>query len=371
MTRGNDVVIDLAESRRTASKGLFLEAIGASRRPLALVWFMIGMLLLAGASPVSTVAGQSAPHPPAQPAAGPGGSATPFRRVVHQRIGTSPTGGWLFLPVDDRGETPAAKPLPLVLFFHGYTALSPTSYLSWINHLALNGALVFYPDYQDENFPIQNPDNYLPQALSGVRMLMEQMGTGGVPLIDTGRVTAVGHSLGGVLAANYAAIASSVGLPVPSVLMPVVPGGCSGCGDTGDRLGAPLRDLGSIAATMRVLVVTAEDDTVVANGAAKLIWAGIDQIPLDQRDFVTFRSDTHGQPPLIADHLMAQTAGNLGELDTLDFFGLWKLLDGLMACTFDGDLCDVALGGTGAQRSLGSWSDGVLVTPLLVTDHPA
>ena len=332
--------------------------------------------LIASQTPRSSDAGASSevslePRPPDQPITGPGGRAAPFARVAHHRVGEAPTGGWLFLPADPDGAVPTADPVPLVLFFHGYTALNPGPYLSWINHLALGGAAVFYPDYQDGNFGVQNPDNYLPQALSGVRQLMEQMGTGDLPAVDGTRVAAVGHSLGGVLAANYAAIAADQEVPVPGVLMPVEPGGCAGCGNTGDRLGAPILDLGPISSTVRALVVAGEDDTVVEDLAAKLIWAGLAQIPLDHRDFVLFRSDSHGDPPLIADHLMPQTAGSLSELDALDFLGLWKLLDSLMACAFDGEWCDVALGNTAAQRSLGRWSDGVPVRPLLVTDHPS
>lgn len=294
-----------------------------------------------------------------------------FSRVVHRKLGEMPTGGWLFLPAIPDGSVPGSKPLPLVLFFHGYTALNPGPYLSWINHLTLNGAAVFYPDYQDKNFAVQNPDNYLPQALSGVRTLMEAMGTGDLPPVDRDMVTAVGHSLGGVLAANYAAIAAAQEVPVPGVLMPVEPGGCAGCGGNGDRLGAPVINLGAIPATVWALVVAGEDDTVVGDAAAKLLWDGLTEVPLDQRDFVLFRTDTHGDPPLVADHLMPQTAGTLSERDAFDYLGLWKLLDGLMACAFDGEWCDAALGGTDAQRSLGSWSDGVPVAPLLVTDDPS
>lgn len=334
-------------------------------------WLVIGALAISVLVPISALGGATEPRAPAQPTTGPGGSSIRFARVVHRKLGEQPTGGWLFLPANPDGSVPVTEPLPLVLFFHGYTALNPTTYLSWINHLALNGAAVFYPDYQNENFGVQNPDNYLPQALRGVRLLMDQVGTGDLPPVDTDRVTAVGHSLGGVLAANYTAIAADHGVPVPGVLMPVEPGGCTGCGDTGDRLGAPVINLGAIPATVLALVIAGEDDTVVEDIAAKVIWDRLQHLPRDQRDFVVFQSDSHGQPPLIADHLMPQTSGAFSERDAFDYHGLWKLLDGLMACAFNGEWCDVALGGTDAQRSLGNWSDGTPVAPLLVTDNPS
>lgn len=311
------------------------------------------------------------PRPPIQPPAGPGGLRVTFPRVEHLRVGEMPTGGWLFIPADEAGIAPASGPLPLVIFFHGFTALNPGRYLSWINHLAMNGAVVFYPDYQDTNFGEQEPTAYLPQALAGIQAAVELLGTGELPAVDANRVAVVGHSLGGVLAANYAAVSGARGLPVPRALMPVQPGGCAGCGGTGDRLGVPLVDLSSVPTAILGLVVTGADDTIVADFGAKLIWSGLIQVPLDQRDYVIFPSDGHGDPPLVSDHLMPQTAGTFSEVDALDWLGLWKLFDSLMACAFTGEWCDVALGDTDEQRYLGQWSDSVPVNPLIVTDRPS
>ena len=44
----------------------------------------------------------------------------------------------------------------------------------------------------------------------------------GVP-VDLTRVAVVGHSLGGVLAVDYAASAAAAGLPVPTAVMSVAP----------------------------------------------------------------------------------------------------------------------------------------------------
>ena len=59
-----------------------------------------------------------------------------------------------------------------------------------------------------------------------------------------------------------------------------------------------------------------------------------------------------------------------GTLDALDWYGTWKLLDALMACSFDGTWCEYALGNTPEQRFMGVWSDGVPVIELNVTDDP-
>lgn len=307
--------------------------------------------------------------PPGQSAAGPGGAQRDFPSVVNRRIGESPTGGWLFLPAAGDGKV-ASGPLPLTIFFHGYTATEPGSYLGWINHIARGGSAVFFPDYQGTDFAAQETADYLPNAIDGVRSLLSTVGSGDVPAIDQDRVRVVGHSLGGVLATGYAAIAAGEGLPVPGVMMPVQPGGCSGCGATGDRLGAPFFDLAGIDPETLALVVVGDDDTVVGSVAARRIWEGLGQIAADRRDLIFFRTDPHGDPELVADHLLPQTAGRFGEPDAYDYLGVWKLFDALVTCAESGIDCDVGLGGGKAQTSLGSWSDGTPVTPLIVSDDP-
>jgi hypothetical protein len=57
-------------------------------------------------------------------------------------------------------------------------------------------------------------------------------------------------------------------------------------------------------------------------------------------------------------------------LDALDFYGTWKLLDGLTDAAFYGRNRNYALGNTPEQRFMGTWSDGVAVKELMVIDHP-
>ncbi len=100
------------------------------------------------------------------------------------------------------------------------------------------------------------------------------------------------------------------------------------------------------------------------------IWAGLAQIPADRKDFVTVQTDNHGAPTLPADHPMPAT-GVFGRLDALDWYGTWKLLDALIACSIDGTWCEYALGNTPEQRFMGSWSDGMPVAELEATDDPS
>jgi hypothetical protein len=84
-------------------------------------------------------------------------------------------------------------------------------------------------------------------------------------------------------------------------------------------------------------------------------------------------SDSHGKPPLIADHELPATApfaGAPGALDALDWYGLWRPFDALVACSRTGQECATALGDTPEQKFMGRWSDGVPVIELKVTDSP-
>jgi pimeloyl-ACP methyl ester carboxylesterase len=56
--------------------------------------------------------------------------------------------------------------------------------------------------------------------------------------------------------------------------------------------------------------------------------------------------------------------------DAYDYFGYWKLLDGLCDAAFTGRHREYALGDTVQQRFMGLWSDGTPVRPLTVLKGP-
>ena len=57
-------------------------------------------------------------------------------------------------------------------------------------------------------------------------------------------------------------------------------------------------------------------------------------------------------------------------LDALDYYGTWKLFDGLMDAAFYGKNVQYALGDTPEQCYMGKWSDGTPVKELRVTERP-
>jgi pimeloyl-ACP methyl ester carboxylesterase len=107
-------------------------------------------------------------------------------------------------------------PLPVVVFLHGWGAPDPGFYRPWLEHLARRGNAVVYPRYQDSF--VEPPRQALGNVLAAVRIALARPG-----LSADGLVVA-GHSAGGALAADYAALARTAGLPAPAAVFAVYPG---------------------------------------------------------------------------------------------------------------------------------------------------
>lgn len=338
-----------------------------------LLRFVLLALLVTAAVPATGMALFRLPAPPEQPASGPGGMQASWQAVAAVRVGVPPAGYWLFTPADPKPEaTPGAeaRPLPLVIFLHGFTAVDPVAYRAWIDHIVRRGAVVVYPDYQT-NDPFGTPwDEMLPNAIDAVRDATADLRHGDYPPTELDRAAFVGHSLGGVLAVGLAAVAADAGLPDPVAVMPVQPAGCRGCGLPIAGGGVPLPSLAGVPTTSRLLMVVSADDRIAGDRTARRLWAGMAQVPPDARDYVVLFGDDHGSPRLRADHLQAQTGGGSDRPDAFDWYGTWKWFDLLLACAFAGEWCDDALGDTRLQRDMGRWSDGRPVVEPEITDYP-
>src|SRR5262249_45547379 len=148
---------------------------------------------------------------------------------------------------------------------------------------------------------------------------------------DRQRVALIGHSAGGNLAAQMAAVALENGLPQPRAVVAVMPGE-----------GVPSREptLARIPATTLLVVPAAEDDRIVGGLRAREIFAEATAIPPSRKKFILFRTDLHGW--LVADHFAPTAASrelNNGEglllnlqfsrarVDAFDRAGFWRLAD--------------------------------------------
>jgi alpha-beta hydrolase superfamily lysophospholipase len=197
----------------------------------------------------------------------------------------------------------------VVVFFHGVFATTPSSYLPWLDHLAREGAVVVFPTYQQGLTP---PARFLPNALVGIRAALAR-----IP-VDERRLVVAGHSAGGALAADYAAIARRARLPAARSVLAAYPG----------RALPGLRVEGFVIPTVpgtlvpprtRIVALAGADDKTVGTSTARAIVAGASRVPRARR---TYRLIT---APLADDHLAPQRAGPASRR------AFWRVLDRLLA----------------------------------------
>lgn len=227
---------------------------------------------LAGAEPTpeSTVGG--APTPGDLPGWVPDGA----ERV---EVGRGAAGATVFSPRAGQPRSGA-----VVVFIHGWVATDPHRYGPWIAHLVARGATIVYPAYQTR--PALDPAAALPNLVDGVRAALD------VVDVPPGGLVVAGHSAGGALAADYAAVAADEGLPAPSAVASFYPG---------RKLRhlpvpVPSADLGRIPRGTPMLVMTGERDTAVGSGTARTIAAAASAANTHLLTVRDDRIDLHGAP---------------------------------------------------------------------------
>lgn len=341
---------------------------------------------------------KTAPTPPGPPASGPGSVVYSHAGVTTSVHGEGGLQYWIYEPAK-----PTPDSAPLVVFNHGWSVMNPVIYGAWIDHLVRRGNIVVYPRYQAS---LKTPTrDFTPNAIQAVNDAIRQLQNGKHVRPELDHFAVVGHSAGGQVTANMAALACSNGLPQPKAAMCVQPGKTW---TLSDRIKIPLENMSRVPADTLLLAVVGEDDRVARDIDAKKIFYGTTQVPLKNKDFVILPSDNHGEPPLKATHFAPvapdsrydsgekkegeQRGGGLlskirekrtadGDespdfsqeshgVDALDTWGLWKLFDALCDAAFYGKNRQFALGNTPEQRFMGRWSDGRPVNELEVTDRP-
>lgn len=318
---------------------------------------------------IATPAGADRPAPPPQPTSGPGGADYAHEAVHVSSYALGNLRYWIFEP-----EQPRPAKAPVVVFFHGWGAMDPRPYRAWIDHLVRRGNIVVYPRYQSS--VLTSPKLFTANALTATKAALQRLESDAHVRPDALRLAATGHSVGGLLAANFAARAAAEGLPQPRAVMSVQPGRSWGP----EPLTVPLDDLSAVASDTLLLVVVGDVDEITGDIDSRRIFRETTRVPAANKNYVILQSDRYGQPPLIAHHLAPlaralDSEGN-GEMlggfsvDALDFYGTWKLLDGLCDAAFFGRNREYALGGGAAQRFMGVWSDGTLVRELEVLAAP-
>ena len=236
---------------------------------------------------------------------GGGGAQDPPRRweparVVTEQVGRGPQTAFIVRP-DVEG------PLPVVLFLHGWGATLPRSYRPWLDHLARAGNAVIYPRYQDS--VLTPPDQVLGNLIAGVRLALGELEE------RPGSLVVAGHSAGGALSADYAAIAAQAGLPAPRAIFSMYPGRSL----RGVAPSIPEVAPAQIPASTRLIALAGARDSVVGTAPARRIVASATRLPRARREYVLIRD------PAVDDHLGPQRSTP----DSRRVF--WRRLDRLIA----------------------------------------
>ena len=383
---------------------------------LTVATFLSGTVFFTSRADAADGAAESTP--PAQPKAGPGGASYPFGGKKVQTYGEGGLQYWLFEPVN-----PTPKSCPVIVFNHGWSVMEPGPYEGWIEHLVRRGNIVIYPRYQNGLF--SKPNAFVDNAAAAVKDALSKLASEpGHVRPQTDKVAVVGHSAGGQVAAGLATVAQAKGLPQMKAVMCVEPG--KSWGST--HMVIPLYDMSKMPASTLLLTVFGEQDFVAKDIDARRIYNESKNVPKANKNCVELMTDEHGSPPLMATHfcpvapapsrgsgadnlrrLQIQANGGVANaagsgvghtirreffqrhllelrktqpgafaedsedaapapnaLNALDYYGLWKLFDGLTDAAFFGKNRQYALGNTPEMRFMGKWSDGVPVKELKV-----
>lgn len=311
-------------------------------------------------------AAQDTPYP-GQPTTGPGGAEYVHASVAFFDAATDADGYWLFEPADPKPDS-----AEVVVFLHGYGAYNPMAYGKWIKHLVAKGNIVIYPRYQ-KNLLWPRPDAFPENAATGIRRALAELQKEGRVKPKTEKVAYIGHSYGGVIAANLGVHWEKWGIPQPASMLLCEPG-------SGPFKGARLTDYSNLPEDLQMVIVVGADDYVVGDEFGRFVFQTATNTP--QRNFVVQRRSTDGRRWIGASHsepycydldfdtgvrnYTSRRVLMTSRLNEVDFNCYWKFADALMECTRNGCYAEMAFGNTPDQRWLGHWPSGKPIRELEV-----
>ncbi len=217
--------------------------------------------------------------------------------------------------------------------------------------------MVIFPRYQS----LFTPEGfYIPNALWSVKDAKTYLATAAGVRSDNAKGVYIGSSAGGHVATSLANRYVAEGLPTPKAVLTLMGGDGAAWGD---------QTLGGIPSSAKLVCVVGDQDGagLVGRLACDPLWDDTGHIPASNRNYVWMFGDTRGTPDLVANHLVPSESCGGCVINALDWYGVWKLADGLRDCGIFGTNCSYALGNTTQQRNMGNWSDGVAVRQLQVT----
>lgn len=293
---------------------------------------------------------------------------------------------YLFIP----DQPSPANTAPVVLFHHGWQMMNPMNFGALIDHLVRSGHVVIYPVFQEN---VQTPpshiiDNAVTANRWALDVLQEEFGL--TPA--KGQTLYFGFSIGAAIAINLAIDAEKYQLPAADALVLFAPGDAQYIIQEGMTYPSFYDRLQSLPNNLPVLIMTGEDDAV-GLPTARMLAKRLCHIPREHCILYVLPSSSHGQRKINAGHgspgapdsrynfpierkrfpktLQGQHQyERSASLNQLDFYGYWKMVDGVTAGLRQGAFPTWVFGyGEPEQLSLGYWDDGSALLSMRIENY--
>lgn len=340
----------------------------------------IKIIILILLLPIGVCYAITKPSGPIQPSKGFGGKEYPHSLVKSVRIGIQSEQYHIFTPA-----SPTPKSAGMVIFFHDRMTMDPKYYMGWIRHLCLKGWIVVYPKYQGSGDPDKR---YFLNAVTDIKDAMKVIFENGKIELNREKIAIIGHGEGCVIGANIAATSRYFGIPHPKALLFAMP----------SKKFLDLKDLSGIKPGTKMLVIVGDKVDNEIKDTAREIFYSADRIKSRDKNYLTFLSDFHGSPPLVADrdaplaseipvferlvhkrkYELVKTLRDkyharslrTQSIDGMDWLGTFRLFDAMSTYVFEGKHQEHSFGNTPQQRFMGYWSNGKRLRGLLSSERP-
>ena len=272
-------------------------------------------------------------------------------------------GYYLFVPTDSKADS-----LNTVVFVHGFGAINPVAYGSWIEHLVKQGNAVIYVRYQEGLFSTSTTE-FVPNTATAVNNAILHATSEGFTLRSKS-IDLIGHSYGGVISANIAVNWQSLGVPEPGVVLLCEPG-------SGPLTGGLLETYEGMSPDLLLAIVVGDDDHTVGQSLGQKVMETSTNTP--NRVLFWQYADENGEEEIEASHyepysydsrfdngisnFTVNRSEKVSDLNAVDSLGYWQIYDQLSSLKQSGLqtyseelLLELA--------SLGTYKDGTAIKPM-------
>lgn len=248
------------------------------------------------------------------------------------------------------GKTCDSAKRPTVLLAHGTNESAQSTFAGFVKHMVSKGNIVVCPTHSMEGSTARSNDDAYHAVRDGFFAAVTT-----TPRIDTTRIGVWGHSFGGGMTPYLVQQIAARGWARKALWMSMVAQAYTRLAST------PGTRAIRVPKWTRAMTISMEDDQLADNRLGIDVYESL-TLPFPRKLYIRVMSDTHGQPPIVADHT-APAGSDASTLDSVDF-AVWRYADVLEHCAL------VRQGCRPDMPSLGTWSDGVDITPSLVAVHP-